>query len=41
MVPLYTSERDLEIREGADALMRALDDHNIGMVVDLERPSVA
>jgi Suppressor of fused protein (SUFU)/Ankyrin repeats (3 copies) len=41
MVPLYTSERDLEIREGADALMRALDDHNVGMVVDLKRLSVA
>jgi hypothetical protein len=41
MVPLYTEERDLEIREGIGALLRSFDAHNIPFVVDLERPSVA
>ncbi len=41
VLPIYTEERDLEIREGAPALMRALDRNNVPFIVDLNRPSVA
>ncbi|MFN5274343.1 MAG: suppressor of fused domain protein [Planctomycetota bacterium] len=41
VVPIYTDERELEIREGAPALMRAFDRHDVPFIVDLDRPSVA
>ncbi|QGJ71957.1 Ankyrin repeat-containing protein [Planctomycetales bacterium 10988] len=40
VVPLYTEERDLELKEGIPALMRAFDRKNVPFVVDLHRPSV-
>ena len=40
LLPLYTEERDLEIREGIGALMNALDDNSIPFVVDLKRKNV-
>ena len=40
VVPIYTDERELELREGAPALMRAFDRNNVPFVVDLSRPSV-
>ncbi len=40
VLPIYTEERDLERREGAPALMRALDRNSVPFVVDLNRPSV-
>jgi len=40
MLPLYTEERELEIREGIRALMNALDDNSIPFVVDLKRKNV-
>ena len=39
--PLHTEERDLEIREGIGALLRAFDREKVSFVVDLERKSVA
>jgi hypothetical protein len=39
--PLYTEERELELREGAPALMRAFDRKSVPFIVDLNRPSVA
>jgi predicted nucleic acid-binding protein len=41
VVPIYTDERELEIREGALALIRAFDRHDVPFIVDLDRPSVA
>ena len=41
VTPLYTEERDLEIREGIGALLCTFDSHNVPFVVDLKRPSVA
>lgn len=41
MSPLYTEERDLEIREGAAALMRAFDRQSVPFIVDLKRKNVA
>ena len=41
VVPLYTDERDLELREGAPALMRAFDRSDVPFVVDVGRRSVA
>jgi hypothetical protein len=41
VVPIYTDERELELREGAPALMRAFDRNDVPFVVDLNRPSVA
>ena len=39
MLPLYTGERELEIREGAPALLRAMDRNNVPYIVDINRPS--
>ena len=39
--PIYTDEREPEIREGALALIRAFDRHDVPFIVDLDRPSVA
>ncbi len=41
VAPLYTEERDLEIREGAPALVRAFDDNDTPFIVDLDRKNVA
>jgi ankyrin repeat protein len=41
VVPIYTDERELELREGAPALMRAFDRNDVPFIVDLNRPSVA
>lgn len=41
VVPLYTDERELELREGAPALMRAFDRSDVPFVVDVGRRSVA
>jgi len=41
VVPIYTDERELELREGAPALMRAFDRNDVPFIVDLDRPSVA
>lgn len=41
VVPLYTDERDLELREGAPALMRAFDRNAVPFIVDAGRRSVA
>jgi hypothetical protein len=41
VAPIYSDERDLEIREGAPALMRAFDRQSVPFIVDLQRPSVA
>jgi hypothetical protein len=41
VVPIYTDERELELREGAPALMRAFDRNDVPFIVDLGRPSVA
>lgn len=41
MAPLYTEERDLEIREGIGALLRAFDKHSVPFMVDLNRRNVA
>jgi uncharacterized protein len=40
LIPLYTEERNLEIKEAIAALMRAFDQGNVSAIVDLERPSV-
>jgi hypothetical protein len=40
VLPIYTEERELELRDGAPALMRALDRNNVPFIVDLNRPSV-
>jgi len=41
ITPIYSDERDLELSEGAPALMRAFDRKSVPFVVDLNRPSVA
>jgi hypothetical protein len=41
MTPLYTEERDLEIREGISALLNAFDREGISFIVDLNRKNVA
>jgi hypothetical protein len=41
VVPIYTDERELEISEGAPALIRAFDRRDAPFIVDLDRPSVA
>ncbi|HVA50041.1 MAG TPA: suppressor of fused domain protein [Pirellulales bacterium] len=41
LLPLYTEERELELKQGVAALMRAFDKHDIPSVVDLTRPNVA
>ncbi len=41
MSPLSTEERDLELREGIAALMRAFDASSVPFVVDLNRRNVA
>lgn len=41
VTPIYTDERELELREGAPALIQAFDRHDVPFVVDLGRPSVA
>jgi hypothetical protein len=41
VVPIYTDERDLELQEGAPALMRAFDRSDVPFVVDVYRRSVA
>jgi len=41
MLPLYTEERNLELREGAAALMQALDRYKISLVVDMGRKKFA
>lgn len=41
VIPLYTDERELELREGAPALMRAFDRNNVAFVVEMGRRSVA
>jgi hypothetical protein len=40
VTPLYTDERELEIREGIPALLRAFDRKSVQFVVDLSRRSV-
>jgi len=41
LTPLYTEERNLEIAEGIDALMRAFDRCSTPFIIDLNRPNVA
>jgi hypothetical protein len=41
LMPLYTEERDMEIRQGIAALMRAFDRFSVPFVVDLQRRNVA
>jgi hypothetical protein len=41
MTPLYTEERELEMRKGLPKLMRAFDRNKVSFVVDLKRPNVA
>jgi len=41
LVPIYTEERDLERKEGLDALFRRLAAHEPGLIVDLDRINVA
>jgi hypothetical protein len=41
LFPLYSEERNLELKTGLPALMRALDRHAISDVVNLQRPNVA
>ena len=38
--PIHSDERELEMKKGAAALMRAFDRNNVPFVVDLQRPSV-
>ncbi|GIW82857.1 MAG: hypothetical protein KatS3mg105_4664 [Gemmatales bacterium] len=40
MAPIYTEERELEISQGIDELLRRFDSSNINFVVDLDRPNV-
>ncbi|HEY8469199.1 MAG TPA: suppressor of fused domain protein [Longimicrobiales bacterium] len=41
LVPLHTDEMDLELREGTEALLEALERARVGDVVDPKRSSVA
>ncbi len=41
LVPLYTEERNLEIRSGLAPLMNAFDKESTPFIVDLERKNVA
>jgi hypothetical protein len=41
LLPLYTEERNLEIKQGLAALMRALDHFSVPFIVDLKRKNVA
>lgn len=41
MTPLYTEERNLEIREGIPALLNAFDRHDVPLVVNMNRKNVA
>ena len=41
LIPIYSDERELEIKEGMPALMRAFDQNSVPFVVDLQRQSVA
>ncbi|MEW4561967.1 suppressor of fused domain protein [Bremerella sp. JC770] len=41
LMPLFTEERELEIREGMPALLNALDVANIPFIVDMTRKNVA
>lgn len=41
MTPLYPEERELELREGIGALLRAFDRQSVPFIVDLQRPNVA
>ena len=41
LVPLYTEERELELKKGLPALLRALDRNKVSFVVDLRRKNVA
>ena len=40
ILPLYSEERELELRKGIGALMNALDDNRVPFVVDLKRKNV-
>lgn len=39
--PIYSAERELELREGVPALMRAFDRASVPFLVDIHRPPVA
>ena len=41
LTPLFTEERDLEIREGLESLFEAFTRHDVSMVVDVKRSNVA
>ena len=41
MLPLYTDEREFEIKHGIGALLRAFDQQSVPFVIDLNRNSVA
>jgi hypothetical protein len=41
LTPLYTEERNLKKRQGINALVQALDDHQVTWQVDTSRPNVA
>jgi Suppressor of fused protein (SUFU) len=41
VTPIYTEERELELRHGFPALLRAFDRHGVPFVVDLRRKNVA
>lgn len=40
MVPLYTEERDLAMKQGTPALLRAFDRASVPFIVDVARPRV-
>jgi len=40
LMPLYTEERELEMKQGIAALLRAFDEESVPFVVDLQRPNV-
>ena len=39
--PIYSTERELELRQGVPALMRAFDRASTPFIVDINRPPVA
>lgn len=41
LLPLYTEERELEMRKGAPELMRTLDRKSVPFIVDVNRPNAA
>jgi hypothetical protein len=41
LIPIYTEERDLEVKKGIEHLIRLFRKRGVGFIVDINRPNVA